>query len=44
MVRLAEGGPLPDVHDCMGLTRVCGAPFLFAIARDARNYLCQLEY
>ena len=35
MVRLAEDGPLPDVHDCMGLTRVCGQPFLFAIARDA---------
>jgi hypothetical protein len=37
MVRLAEGGPLPDVHDCMGLTRVWEHPFLFAIARDART-------
>ena len=37
MVRLAEDGPLPDVHDCMGLTRVRGQPSLFAIARDART-------
>jgi uncharacterized protein DUF4912 len=37
MVRLAEGGPRPDVPDCLGLTRVCGQPFLFAIARDART-------
>jgi hypothetical protein len=37
MVRLAEDEPLPDVHDCLGLTRVCGQPFLFAIARDART-------
>jgi hypothetical protein len=37
MVRLAEGGPRPDVPDCMGLTRVCGQPFLFAIARDAHT-------
>jgi hypothetical protein len=37
MVRLAECGPRPDVHDCMGLTRVCGQPFLFAIARDAHT-------
>ena len=37
MVRLAEGGPRPDVHDCLGLMRVCGQPFLFAIARDART-------
>jgi hypothetical protein len=34
MVRLAEDEPLPDVHDPMGLTRVGGQPFLFAIARD----------
>jgi Domain of unknown function (DUF4912) len=34
MVRLAEDGPLPDVHDRMDLTRVHGQPFLFAIARD----------
>lgn len=37
MVRLAEDGPLSDVHDCMGLTRVCEQPFLFAIARDAHT-------
>src|SRR6266540_3733154 len=37
MVRLAEGGPRPDVPDCMGLTRVYGQPFLFAIARDAHT-------
>ncbi len=37
MVRLAGGGPRPDVPDCMGLTRVCGQPFLFAIARDAHT-------
>jgi hypothetical protein len=37
MVRLAEDGPPPDVHDCMGLTRVRGQPSLFAIARDART-------
>ena len=37
MVRLAEDGPLPDIHDCMGLTRAHGQPFLFAIARDART-------
>jgi hypothetical protein len=36
-VRLADDGPLPDVHDRMGPTRVCGQPFLFAIARDART-------
>src|SRR6266436_2362408 len=36
-VRLAEDGPLPDVHDRTGLTRVCGQPFLFAIARDAHT-------
>ena len=37
MVRLAEDEPWPDVRDCMGLTRVCGQPFLFAIARDAHT-------
>jgi hypothetical protein len=37
MVHLAEDGPLPDPGDSMGLTRVCGQPFLFAIARDART-------
>jgi hypothetical protein len=37
MVSLAEDGPLPDVHDRMGLARVHGRPFLFAIARDART-------
>ena len=37
MVRFAEGGPRPDVPDCMGLTRVCGQPFLLAIARDAHT-------
>ena len=37
MVRLPEGGPRPDVPDCMSLTRVCGQPFLFAIARDAHT-------
>ena len=37
MVRLAEDGPLPDVHDRMGLTCVHGQPFLFAIARDPQT-------
>src|SRR6266705_891635 len=37
MVRLAEGGPTPDVPDCMGLTGVCGQPVLFAIARDTHT-------
>jgi hypothetical protein len=37
MERLAENGPLPEVYDRMGPTRVCGKPFLFAIARDART-------
>lgn len=37
MVCLAEDGPLPDVHDRMGVPRVHGQPFLFAIARDART-------
>ena len=36
-MRLAEGGTRPDVHDCMGLTRAHGQPFLFAVARDART-------
>jgi hypothetical protein len=35
VVHLAEEGPLPEVHDRIGPTRVCGKPFLFAIARDA---------
>jgi len=37
MVHLAEDGPLPDARDGLGLTRVHGSPFLFAIARDART-------
>jgi hypothetical protein len=37
MVHLAEDASQPDVHDRMGPTRVCGQPFLFAIARDART-------
>jgi Domain of unknown function (DUF4912) len=37
MVHLAEDGPLVDAGDRMGLTRVHGQPFLFAIARDART-------
>ena len=37
MVHLAEGEPRPDVPECMGLTRVCGQPFLFAIACDAHT-------
>ena len=37
MVRLVEDGLLADIHDRMGLTRVHGQPFLFAIARDART-------
>jgi hypothetical protein len=37
MVRLPEEGPKSDVDDCMGLTRVCGEPVLFAVARDART-------
>ena len=37
MVRLVEDGLMPDVLDRMGLTRVHGQPFLFAIARDART-------
>jgi hypothetical protein len=37
MVHLADDEPLPDAFDRMGLTRVCGQPFLFAIARDERT-------
>jgi hypothetical protein len=37
MMHLAEDAPLPDAGDRMGLTRVGGQPFLFAIARDART-------
>ena len=37
MVRLAEGGPRPDVPDCVGLARAHGQPVLFAVARDART-------
>jgi hypothetical protein len=37
LVHLVEDGPRPDVHDRMGLTRVHGQPFLFAIARDAHT-------
>jgi hypothetical protein len=37
MVRLAEDGRPPGIHDRLGPTRVCGQPFLFAIARDART-------
>ena len=37
MVRLAEDGPVPDVHDRMDPTGMGGQPFLFAIARDART-------
>jgi hypothetical protein len=37
MLHLAEDGPLRDIHDRMGLTRMHEQPFLFAIARDART-------
>jgi len=37
MVHLAEDRPLPDAGDRMGLARVHGQRFLFAIARDART-------
>src|SRR5258707_13114289 len=37
MVGLREGGPRPDVPDCVGLTRAHGQPVLFAVARDART-------
>jgi Domain of unknown function (DUF4912) len=37
MVDLAEDAPLSDVDDRVRPTRVCGQPFLFAIARDART-------
>jgi Domain of unknown function (DUF4912) len=36
MVHLAEDA-VPDVDDRMAPTRMCGQPFLFAIARDART-------
>jgi hypothetical protein len=37
MVRLAEDEQLSYHGDRMGLARVCGPPFLFAIARDSRT-------
>jgi len=37
MVHLAEDARLPDVDERVDPTRVCGQPFLFAIARDART-------
>jgi Domain of unknown function (DUF4912) len=37
VVGLAEDRPLVDAGDRMGLTRVNGQPFLFAIARDERT-------
>ena len=37
VVGLAEDGPLVDAGDHIGLERVNGQPFLFAIARDART-------
>ena len=37
MMHLAQDAPLPDVHDRIGPPGVCGQPFLFAIARDART-------
>ena len=37
MLHLAEDGPLPDIDDRMGLTRMHEQPFLFAIARDAHT-------
>jgi hypothetical protein len=37
LVYLAEDAPPPDVQDRMAPTRMCGQPFLFAIARDART-------
>jgi hypothetical protein len=37
VVGLAEEGPLVDADDHIGLERVNGQPFLFAIARDART-------
>jgi hypothetical protein len=37
MVHLAEDGPVSDAGDRIGPTRLCGQPFLFAIARDART-------
>ena len=37
MMRLAEDGRPPGIHDRLGPTRACGQPFLFAIARDAHT-------
>jgi hypothetical protein len=37
MVRLTEDEQLSHYGDRMGLPRVCGPPFLFAIARDSRT-------
>lgn len=37
IVRFAEHGPLPDVYDRVGLTRVPVQPYVFAIARDERT-------
>jgi hypothetical protein len=37
MVHLAKDGSLSDAGHRMRLTGVCGQPFLFAIARDART-------
>jgi len=37
MVDLAEDASLPDVDDRIVPNRVCGQPFLFAIARDPRT-------
>jgi Domain of unknown function (DUF4912) len=37
MVRLTEDEQLSCYGDRMGLARVCGPPFLFAIARDSRT-------
>ena len=37
MVELPTDASLPDADDRVGPTRVCGQPFLFAIARDART-------
>jgi hypothetical protein len=37
MTHLTQDAPLPDVHDRIDPTRMCGQPFLFAIARDPRT-------
>jgi hypothetical protein len=37
LVYLAEDAPAPDVQGRIAPTRMCGQPFLFAIARDART-------